>query len=210
MNKPTILYRPGKQPTELLATIKAGNAYFHYERTPLWEALVYERPLDKPNKQQAAVPYCKLTLKHRIPENLILQAHAFFTQTLVQCGTEALLLIYYDPNTASWLLDAPIQNNTPGSVSTKGQAAPGDHLEVGTMHSHPGSAFHSGTDIQDETTLDGIHLVFGHVQRHTPDVIGVISIRGTRFTINPYDVITNPWTYPTSWEERLQNKRGNA
>jgi hypothetical protein len=165
------------------------------ERTPFWTATTSD---DGHN--------VNIALNAKLPAALVQQAHAFFATTWQTRGTEALLLIYCDPNTLDFRLVAPPQHNTSGSVNADPIPAPEGYDEIGSIHSHPGSAFHSPTDVHDEQQTEGIHIVFGHVQRFVPEVVAAISIQGRRYPISPADVIELPWEYHGPWSEQLHGE----
>jgi hypothetical protein len=60
---------------------------------------------------------------------------------------------------------------------------------VGTIHSHCDfSAFHSGTDEADESTFDGVHLTFGHVNSDKFSIASSIVFNNNRSKLEPSDV----------------------
>jgi proteasome lid subunit RPN8/RPN11 len=200
-------YQP---PKDRLYRVKARNGYFHGEHNYLWDALVHTQQPRKRNGLRECTEYARLTIQRKIPATLVQQALSFFATVRTNYGTEALLLVCYEPTTQHYELVAPPQATTPASVQYDAIAPPNGYVDIGTFHSHPGSAFHSATDIADETIHDGIHLIFGHVHRHTPDVVGTLSVRGRRFPIDPRDVIEYPWEYHGPWLDAIQPTGGRA
>ena len=101
------------------------------------------------------------------------------------------------------MLDAPPQTNHSCSVTADATLAPDGYCELGSIHAHPGSAFHSATDIDDERYADGLHIVFGHVDRFPPEIVATLAVRGRRFTIHPADVLDLPYEYEGPWLDQI-------
>jgi hypothetical protein len=61
---------------------------------------------------------------------------------------------------------------------------------IGTIHSHANfSAFHSGTDHDDETSFDGLHITFGHVASDDFSISASIMSNGQRFYVEPEEYL---------------------
>ena len=185
-------------PTEAYYRLTAKDGTYFVTKTPFWDATIRETTTRNKTLQPCTEAYT-LHLPRKIDASTTIRAHAFFHTVKATHGTEALLLIFANPTTGEYDLVAPPQHNTPGSVTAHALCAPDDFVELGSIHSHPAGAFHSTTDIADETTSDGIHLVFGYVDRFVPDIVATLTVRGKRFPLNPNDVLDLPYHYQGSW-----------
>lgn len=109
----------------------------------------------------------------KIPRTIIRDLDAFFRKIYEKLGTEAIVLLTYDPaklgkddEATGWGVLTPKQANGAGSCDYDPASVvddkPDGHMIVGSVHSHPGmSAFASHTDVQDQANFDGLHITFG-------------------------------------------------
>jgi PRTRC genetic system protein A len=123
-----------------------------------------------------------------IPAAICAQAVSFFRRIYDRHKTEAEVYITQNHQTRQYRLFIPNQTCTGASVHSQFDAA---HISrnwqlVGTMHSHcMMSAFHSGTDTNDASTLDGIHITVGKVMDDVPDIAAMVSVDGHHYTYKP-------------------------
>lgn len=78
--------------------------------------------------------------------------------------TEVMICLSYNPKKKQWFASVPKQSGSGASVRYDGddEKEPKGFYFMGTIHSHPNmSAFWSGTDIEDQTRLTGLHIVVG-------------------------------------------------
>ena len=78
--------------------------------------------------------------------------------------TEVMICLSYNPKKKQWFASVPKQSGSGASVRYDGddEKEPKGFYFIGTIHSHPNmSAFWSGTDIEDQTRLTGLHIVVG-------------------------------------------------
>lgn len=106
----------------------------------------------------------------KMPYDMVKKMDHFFRSVHKQHGTEAILVLTYDPvfwdaedPSAGWNCIAPEQQNTAGECDYKPDSVlerKKEHeLIMGTIHSHPEmSAFFSGVDHKDQDDWDGIHI----------------------------------------------------
>lgn len=106
----------------------------------------------------------------KMPWEMVQKMDHFFRTVFKKHGTEAILVLVYDPDffnspdpSAGWRCIAPKQSNTGGACDydpSSIQARKKEHeIILGTIHSHPEmSAFFSGTDHKDQDDWDGIHI----------------------------------------------------
>jgi hypothetical protein len=132
-----------------------------------------------------------------IPNALVSSVLAFFRRVFLWHGGEAIVILYYSPQTRTFRAEAPPQRVV-CYHSRESWAATGDYLEYdacdrppgfikfGSIHSHcDAPAFHSATDIRDEKHDDGLHITIGSILHRHPDVSASFVVNGRRFILNP-------------------------
>ena len=118
----------------------------------------------------------------KIPSILAQRAVNFFRYVREKVQSEGLLWIYYSPADQEDELFAPVQKVSNVSVSTEDKTpTPDGWLKIGTMHSHPTKAFHSGGDDEDEKHFDGLHITVGDLDQIIPDFSCSVVVSGRRF-----------------------------
>jgi len=190
-------------PQEHYYRILAGNGYFFHVKTAFFEADVFEHAIPTPNALRPCKEYAKLTLQQKLSATTTLQAHQYFNTVRRKHHAEAYLRIFANPITGAYILDAPPQINRQACVTAMATVAPDGFCELGSIHSHPASAFHSTTDIHDEQGSDGIHIVFGYVERFVPQIIAALTVRGRRFPLDPTEVLELPYEYDGPWLDAI-------
>lgn len=160
----------------------------------------------------------------KIPARIVAQALAFFRKVFQSYNSESGVVLYWNETTRVYRLYCPTQTVSHGSVdylrrgSTEGDAqnVGEDYpkLEegwnaVGTIHSHCDfSAFHSGTDEHDESSFDGIHLTFGHVNRDQISMAASVAIHNTRQKMDPTGCCEGVYVYGPRSETPQPKHRG--
>ena len=106
--------------------------------------------------------YVKLNIP-KIPEDLVANTYVFFKAIYNKHRSESIVLIFYNEETKNYIIEPPPQTGNSASLDyTKGTLSFEGYNLVGTIHSHASmSAFHSGTDHDDEANFDGLHITFG-------------------------------------------------
>jgi hypothetical protein len=126
------------------------------------------------------------------------RALTFFRKVFASYRSEAEVMLLYNDKERQYDLYCPEQRVTGGHVDYKLgddyqkflQTLGKDWKSVGTIHSHCDfSAFHSGTDVDDEANQDGIHITFGHVVSKGFSCASSVAINGHRWEVNPALVI---------------------
>lgn len=142
----------------------------------------------------------------KVPAYIVRQAHAFFKEVFETRGTEAEVILLYNPDTKDWELFIPWQYATSASVDSiyDVRDIPEGYIAVGTIHSHCDfGAFHSGTDERDASGFNGIHLTEGHVNAEFPDFAGMVMINGVAWEYKNIERIaeinTQPIDIPDEW-----------
>jgi hypothetical protein len=137
----------------------------------------------------------------KISALVMAQAKTFFNAVFDRYRSESYLTLLYSKKLESYRLWCPKQTVSYGSVNyDRTDTVPvedrdyigndGDGWQmVGTIHSHCDfSAFHSGTDEADESTFDGVHLTFGHVNSDRFSIASSIVFNNNRSKLEPSDV----------------------
>ncbi len=119
----------------------------------------------------------------RVPSGLIAQALLFFRRVYKKHHSEAAVLLHYNPMTMQYALFCPEQTVSGGGVNySSDDRIDDDYQLVGSIHSHCGfGAYHSGTDIGDEETFDGLHVTIGHVDRKHFTFVASLVVNARRF-----------------------------
>ncbi|MBI5138551.1 MAG: Mov34/MPN/PAD-1 family protein [Candidatus Vogelbacteria bacterium] len=104
--------------------------------------------------------------------------------------TESVVLIHFNPQEQSFLVQCPPQTVTPASLGYDSQEQYQGFRLIGTAHSHGSmSAFHSGADDMDEKHFDGLHITFGNMGSEDFSVSSSIVVNGRRTQVVPEEVL---------------------
>jgi proteasome lid subunit RPN8/RPN11 len=137
----------------------------------------------------------------KVPQELMEQAVGFFSAVAEEHGSEAGLFLAWNRDSEAVELVVAAQTATVSTAWNGGVHAVGLQYDVptdlppellifGDIHSHvDGAAYASGTDVHDEVDKPGLHVVVGRIGLEPPDVHAEIVVDGTRFSVDPLDVI---------------------
>jgi hypothetical protein len=156
---------------------KAGNALVKVEGIPWLQEPTIEFRLKLP----------------KIPAIIIGQALTFFRKVFQKYHSEAYVTLLYSAKLNQYRLWCPAQKVSHASVNYDRTDQPSfedrqsnDWQMCGTIHSHCDfSAYHSGTDIGDEASFDGIHITLGHVNRAQFSMEASVAINDKREKLEP-------------------------
>lgn len=131
-----------------------------------------------------------------LPLDLFRQVEAFFVSVYEQHRSEAVVLLYCNPDARAWMVVVPPQEVLGLHVSYDLEALPeppaGFDL-FGTIHSHANiKAFHSGTDDTDEAHFDGLHITIGDVDKPVRSYSCRWILAGKAFPAELSDVVETP------------------
>jgi PRTRC genetic system protein A len=116
----------------------------------------------------------------KIPYSLVEEAISFFRAVQKEHSSEAAVLLIYNDKESKWSIKPVRQKVSGASVKYEVDGVPG---VCGTIHSHCGmSAFFSGTDNEDDSQIDGFHIVVGNVDSRTPEIAISVTANGRRFS----------------------------
>lgn len=195
---------PVKCPLSDRVFLLGREGIFTYVSTPFWqytaESNKFSRPVGYLPKITEEFYICV-----EIPKIVIYKALKFCQLVFEKQKTEAVIIPYIRLNNETgkfeWELYVPKQKNSHASVKYENDLEELKPLfdkgfvKFGTIHSHSDfGAGHSGTDINDEAHIDGIHITLGHVDQKPEKPSISISIcavgSGSRFSYkNPLEIL---------------------
>ena len=125
-----------------------------------------------------------------VPGQMFAKIISFFKAVYKEHRAEAIVLIFYNEDTQKYKIFPPYQKVNYGAVDyNRGISLDGWQM-IGDVHSHASmSAFHSGTDDDDEKSFDGLHITIGDNDDDEVSISASIVSNGTRFLIDPLDYI---------------------
>ena len=125
-----------------------------------------------------------------IPPHLAAQALLFFRRVFVVRHSEAVLLIHFSESDG-YVLTCPKQDVSFAMVDYEPTERIDGYRLVGSFHSHCNfGAFHSGVDVADEVTFDGLHITIGRVDQPYPTLSTTTVVNDNRFAMDPENVIS--------------------
>lgn len=188
--------------------VHAQEGYFLYRETQIGTVLVLDKTV-KPNVGKLGFPKGIFNwTAPRIPGSIISQAHDFFKRIYTKYNSEAEVLITMHNDTKAFRLFVPYQRVSGAGVKSAYEPTHihKDYTVVGTIHSHCNfSAFHSGTDSDDASDMDGVHFTIGHNMREIPEIVAMVAMNGEEFHYkdpsNIADIVYKENTAPAWWDD---------
>jgi hypothetical protein len=188
----------GVDSDETLHYVVASNGIFQVRRTETYHAVTrVERPVPGLLIEQERLRL----LCPRVPAALLEGVLAFFRTVYEEHRAEAVVILFYRPESRAYRVVVPDQT-IPGYWRSDGRwqsflrlsyrevRRPSGYLRFGTIHSHADlAAFASLTDQEDERFGDGLHIVYGHVDRREPSRSTAFVVNDVRFGLVPDDVL---------------------
>jgi len=185
-----IVYLDGKQemPKDDIYYIVAKDGIFLRKKLGLIESLT---PVKEISILENAKPYASMSIP-KIPGKSMAKVMKFFKKAYQLYSSEAIVLLYFNPTTKTYRIYIPHQKVNGASVDYVKGVHLDNHIQVGTIHSHANfSAFHSGTDDNDEEHFDGLHITIGNNMDSFPSISASIVSNGMRFKVAPNEYIDN-------------------
>lgn len=198
------LYEGGELPSDEICYLIAKQGIFLKKKVGLVESLT---KVDKISILNELKPWAKMDLP-KIPGNYAAKIISFFKAVVDKFGGEANVLLYYNDQEKKYKLSIPTQEVSGAACDYKieGTSIPGYNL-VGTIHSHARmSAFHSGTDDDDEKNFDGLHITIGHLTDDFSSISASIVVNGFRVIVDPCDYIDKCVTIKTEQKSFVSTK----
>ncbi len=170
-----------EMPDDPIMYVIAKQGIFMKKKVGLIESLA---PVDKISILPDLQSYASIDIP-RIPDWQFGQVIALFKDAFSEYHGEAIVILHYNAETEEYLIEVPEQEVSGGSADYKSEKAYDGFVRVGTIHSHGSmSAFHSGTDVNDEFDWDGLHITIGYLNHKLLSLSACIVANGSRFKIN--------------------------
>jgi len=177
-----------KIPEDETCYIVAKDGIYLQKNLDLVQSLT---PVDKISFLEELPSFAKMNIP-KIPTKLFANILTFFKEVYKLYKSEAVVLLFYNKSRKSYRIYVPEQEVSGGSVNYKTEKTIKDFNLIGSIHSHASmSAFHSGTDKNDEENFDGIHMTIGKVDEEFFDICSSIVVNGLRVPILPQDYVEN-------------------
>jgi proteasome lid subunit RPN8/RPN11 len=185
-----------------LVHVLTSKGFMLFSSSELFTSLTETKTVPQLSSVDASLEF----VLEKIPSIDCARINRFFQLVYDKYHSEAVVLLYYDPEKKEWMIYCPKQEVTSGTVSYD-NPSPVDieprFMRMGSWHSHAGmSAFHSGVDRDDEIfNGNGLHLTSGDFNSTPkvitddkpflvePEVVASIVVGDTRFTVDPIDVL---------------------
>jgi len=126
----------------------------------------------------------------KIPAGQFAQIISFFKEVYVKHRAECIVILFYNEETKTYRIIPPTQKVSSATIDyDRGLVLEGWTM-VGDIHSHAAmSAFHSGTDHDDEQSFDGLHITLGNLGDTDVSLSASIVSNGHRIFIEPEEYI---------------------
>jgi len=144
-------------------------------------------PVDKISILESANTMARMYI-NPLPAQTGAKILEFFKAVYKEYHGEAIVLLFYNEETGKYRVVPPHQKVTSAACDYNRGVTIEGWTMIGTIHSHANfSAFHSGTDDDDEKTFDGLHITYGNVMSEEFSLSASIVANGHRFVVNPED-----------------------
>ncbi|MBI5654150.1 hypothetical protein HZC53_00630 [Candidatus Uhrbacteria bacterium] len=190
MGEPTLfIYRDADDPLpkDPDCVILGRNGAFRHTATGLFSR--FEKADEIPTLAEQAME--AVYLLPPLPAAMTQQVLNFFREVYRRYHSEAIVLLAYNQATQEFAIVAPKQDVSAGHCKYEpNTAVPNGFMLVGTIHSHGSfGAHHSGTDVHDEESFDGVHVTYGDVGSELISVVASLAVSGCRFQLEPERVL---------------------
>jgi PRTRC genetic system protein A len=171
-------------PTDDVCYIIAKDGIYLKKKLGVMESIA---PVKEISILKSIQPTAKMNIK-KIPAVEFGRIYEFFKAVYAAHQSEAVVLLFYNEAEKKYRIVPPHQKVTSaGAEYDRGIVMEGFTM-VGTVHSHANfSAFHSGTDVNDEMNFDGLHITIGHVASDNPSITACIVANAHRVVVPPED-----------------------
>jgi len=200
------------EPSASLYYLVTANGIFLVQKTTLFSSTTAAQAVPGLLSQEAS---CQL-LFPRVPRTLMEQVYGFFHVVYEQWQGEAIVFLYYAPESGTFRLGVPPQTlfryrivdrwRTERRVVYGSLPRPQGFVKLGDVHSHADlPAFFSCIDDQDDTE-DGLRIILGNLHQGQPEVSASFVTNGTRFLLDPEEAVEQfslPLPPPQEWLERV-------
>jgi len=178
-----VVKKPGKKlPEEDYYFVVARNGVFMHKDAGIVRATL-RVPVDRLSFLENHEEEAEL-LVNPVPFSLFAQVYNFFAAVFAKHHTEATVVLFYNEETGVWSVAVPQQTTTYNNVRYDRTISLEEEgfVQAGTIHSHCDfGAFHSGGDMHDEESFDGLHVTIGNVNSSHPTVSATVVVNAHRF-----------------------------
>lgn len=184
---PVVVMHEGTElPEDTVYYAIGENGIFLRKKMGLIDCMV---PVKKISILKKLEPYAEMNVT-KIPDEDFAKVVAFFREVYQEYRSEAIVLLYYNEQKESFAVHVPYQKVNGLSLEYLRANTMKGHNLICSIHSHAGiSAFHSGTDKDDERAFDGLHITVGNVNDQLVSIEASIAINGYRVSVDPMDYI---------------------
>lgn len=124
----------------------------------------------------------------KIPGPTTAKIIEFFKAVYKEHRSESVILVFYNEITKKFKMVAPRQKVTAAAIDYNRGLTMDGMAMIGTFHCHASmSAFHSGTDDDDEKHFDGLHITIGDADEEFVSISASIVANGYRVMVDPND-----------------------
>ena len=175
-------------PTDDVFYIVAKEGVFLKKKLGIMESIA---PVDNISILDSVSTMAKLHIR-RISGKNFGKVINFFKAVYKEYRSESIILLFYNEEKKRYKIFPPRQKVTAASLEYNRGITVDGMTMIGTIHSHGSmSAFHSGTDDDDEKSFDGLHITIGDVNDDEVSISASIIANGYRFMVDPNEYITN-------------------
>lgn len=168
-------------PTDDIFYIVAKEGIFLKKKMGIMESLA---PVKNISILDSVATSAKMHIE-KIPAQTFAKVMEFFKQVYDEHQSEAIVLLFYNEGTKKYKVIPPKQTVSFASLNYERSITIKDYTMIGDIHSHGSmSAFHSGTDHDDEKTFDGLHITIGNASSPNVSISTSIVANGYRFLIS--------------------------
>lgn len=128
----------------------------------------------------------------KIPGPTVAKIIEFFKAVYQEHRSESVILVFYNEITKKFKMVPPRQKVTAAAIDYNRGLTMDGMTMIGTFHCHASmSAFHSGTDDDDEKHFDGLHITIGDADEEFVSISASIVANGYRVMVEPTDYMEN-------------------
>lgn len=173
-------------PSDDILYIVAKEGIFLKKKLGIMESVA---PVKNISTLESISSYAKMHI-NKIPSTSFAKVVDFFRKVYKEYSGEAIVLLFYNENTGKYRIIPPHQKVSGASLEYNRGVSIEGWTMIGTIHSHGSmSAFHSGTDHDDEQTFDGLHITVGRVMSDKFSLSASIIANGYRTMVDPEEYI---------------------
>jgi len=200
------------EPSASLYYLVTANGTFLVQKTALFASVTEAHTVPGLLPQEAS---CQLFFP-RVPRVMMEQVYGFFQAVYEHWHGEAIVFLYYAPESGTFRLGVPPQTlfryrlfdrwRTERRVVYGSLPRPQGFVKLGDVHSHADfPASFSCTDDRDDTET-GLRIILGNLHQGQPEVSVSFVANGTRFLLEPEAAVEQfslPLPPPQAWLEQV-------